>query len=166
MDHRHPGPASNRRLGILPVALLVSLLFATQDTNAMAGFLGEYTLFSAVSGHVMKGDQPVAGATISQSAKLGSSDAVTQTTVTDADGSFSFPPITRKKGFSSLLPQQFAAGQSMTITVDEQSYEGWVYTKLDPAENSENSGQPINMVCDISIEPDFTGQTYGVCKLL
>ena len=166
MDYRHTGYVSTRPKGFIPAVVLVSLLFATQDSNAMAGFLGEYTLFSAVSGRLLNGDQPVAGATISQSAKLGSSDAITKTTVTDDDGSFSFPPITRKKGFSSLLPQQFAAGQSMTITVDGESYEGWVYTKMDPAENSENNGQPSNMVCDISKEPEFAGQTYGVCKLI
>ena len=166
MDYRHTGIANSYRYRITPAALLISFLFATQDTYAMAGFLGEYTLFSAVSGRLVNGDQPVAGATISQSAKLGSSDAITQTTITADDGSFSFPAITRKKGFSSLLPQQFAAGQSMAITVDGESYEGWVYTKMDPAENSENNGQPSNMVCDISKEPEFAGQTYGVCKLI
>ena len=166
MDYQHPGHASACRFRITPIAVLVSLLFATQDTNAMAGFLGEYILFSAVNGRLMNGDQPVAGATVSQTAKLGSTDAITQTTTTEADGSFSFPSITRRKGFSSFLPQQFAAGQSMTINADGKSYEGWVYTKLEPTENSENDGQPVSMVCDISKEPDFTGQTYGVCKLI
>ena len=166
MDYQHTGYLNSFRYKVTPVVVLISLLFATQDTNAMAGFLGEYTLFSAVSGRLMNGDEPVAGATISQSAKLGSTEAVTQTAVTDTDGSFTFPAITRKKGFSSLLPQQFSAGQSMTITADGNTYEGWVYTKLSPEENSENGGQPNNMICDISIEPDFTGQTYGVCKLI
>lgn len=132
----------------------------------MAGLFGEYTLFSEVSGQIVDGDTPVSGAVISQSAKLGSSKAITQTTVTNSDGSFKLASITRKKGLSSLLPQQFAAGQSVTITVGEQVYEGWIFTKMDSAPNAENNGKPLRFVCDLSKEPDYRGKSFGICQLV
>lgn len=158
--------ARNLKLSyVLCIMFLIGNLGITRDSNAMAGLFGEYVLFSAVSGRVLNGEQPVADATITQSVTISGSDTTLQTTQSKSDGTFSFPQISRKKGLLSLLPAQFTAGQSMTISVNGTEYEGWLYTKFSDEADSENEGKPLKMICDIAQNPEKNGESYGICKL-
>lgn len=132
----------------------------------MAGLLGHDTLFSAVSGEVTQGGAPVAGATIEQRVQQGSTEAIINSLTTAADGAFSFVEITKKRGFASLIPHEFVAAQSLTITYEGKEYIGWSLSKREPESGVETGGKEFKLICDLTIEPDFEGKHYGVCRLV
>ncbi|MGI9354182.1 MAG: DUF6795 domain-containing protein, partial [Rhizobiaceae bacterium] len=81
------------------------------------------------------------------------------------DGSFSLSAITEGKSLLGLLPSEFVAGQELTIEVNGQSQVGWQHTKRSPKAGSETDGKPFMLICDISTDPDFRGNHYGICRL-
>jgi hypothetical protein len=147
---------------VFAIAALAMAAFPT-GAGAMALF-GANVLFSAVSGTVLRDGAPVAGAEIVR--KVTTRDTRTDTAATDSRGRFDMPQVSASKGLVDLLPAEFVAGQELTIRVGGPDYPGWIYTKRDPANNAESNGRPFRLVCEISAEPGYTDNYYGICKLI
>ncbi len=126
---------------------------------------GNSTLFSPVSGTVLKDGKPVAGAQVLQSARLGAAAPLTQSAVTGEDGHFSFPALERAKGIGGLFPREYVVSQEIKIVHDGQEYIGWIHTKRDPKAGSETGGRDFRLVCDLDQKPDYQDTHYGVCRL-
>ncbi len=131
----------------------------------MAGLFGSNTLFTAVDGVVTRDGEPVAGARIEQSAKLGAKEPTKQETTTDQDGRFAFPQMDVGKGLGSLLPQQFAVGQEIIIYEDGKEFVGWVLTKFEPAAGSETGTDPIKLVCELTEDESGGEKHVGICRV-
>lgn len=132
----------------------------------MAKAKERHTLFTAVVGVVTLTEIPVAGARIEQRAKLGANEPETQKTKTGEDGRFALPRIDTPKGWSSLLPQQFAVGQEIIITANGNEFVGWVATKFEPDPGAETGSDPIRLVCELSADESGGENHVGICRVV
>ncbi|GGA38510.1 hypothetical protein GCM10010981_29670 [Dyella nitratireducens] len=131
------------------------------------GSSDSWVLFSEVHGTVLKDGQPVQGAELVEKAEWSENDAdnPTQHTVTDEKGRFSFQQLERKRGFiHRWLPTQPVVNQTITIKYQGVEYEAWMHGKLTYEANTELDGRPLNLVCELTHQPDREGTHYGICK--
>ncbi len=68
------------------------------------------------------------------------------------------------------MPHSPEIFQTITIAVEGESYTAWSFQKGDYEENSESSGRPLKMRCDISQEADVHEinnlySYFGICTL-
>lgn len=130
------------------------------------GLFEKLTLFSEVSGKVLFKGQPAQGATIVQSVSSKRLGAIpSNTTKTGADGSFSFPAITKGAGLSRLNPAQVTIRQALKITYEGKDYDAWINYRGDFENNSEAKGKPLKLVCELTAEPEQVDVSFGICKL-
>lgn len=150
--------------------LLIVLLFALSGLSegcAMGAF-DRLVLFSEVHGTVLKEGKPVEGAELTQTVVWSDNkdEIPAQHAVTDAQGAFSFPIIERKAGLLRIVPHQPVMLQKIIISYQGTEYTAWRHTKDSYDHNSEMDGKPINLVCELTREPDFEGTHYGICKAI
>jgi hypothetical protein len=152
--------ASRYRL-VLLVAAVISVVLGT---NAMALF-GTNVIFSEVSGTVIKNGKPVEGAKVLQITLWSKPGEVPEKAVlTDKNGQFSFPEISRPAGFSNFLPGEITIVQKINIEFDGKEYRGWLNTKTNYEREGERN-RPLRFICDLDHTPSNTGDDFGVCRL-
>jgi hypothetical protein len=130
------------------------------------GLSTRLVLFSEVHGTVLKDGVPVEGAVVRQEVVWSDNkDEISPREVaSDRDGRFSFPVVVRSAGAIRIVPHQPVILQKLVIRQGGIEYEAWRHTKNSYEENSELSGRPLNLVCELSREPDFEGTHYGICR--
>jgi hypothetical protein len=140
-------------------------LFNITEGQAMGTF-DPIVLFSEVRGTVLLDGKPVQGAQLVQRVRW--SDKADKNpvrlTLTDEHGAFHFPAIERKAGLLRLIPAQPTMLQTLLIRYHDEEYIAWQHSKGSYEPNTELDGQPINLVCELTRQPDFEGKHYGICK--
>lgn len=145
-------------LGLLAVAL-VSLLFA----GSFMALSSKLCLFSAVSGVVLRGGEPVVGAEVEREYLWGWKDRTrAERTHTDAEGRFTFAAATEKSMLASLMPHEPLVTQKIFIRDGGNEYKAWMFTKHNYRENGELEGRPIQLTCDLDSEPLQRGDVFGI----
>lgn len=141
---------------IIVLSLMVLVLVGEES---MA--FGKVSLFSEVEGVVLHNGQPVTGASVERSYRWHWGDKQgTDNTTSDSDGTFKFPEITERSFTASIVPHEPVIEQKIMITVDGNSFKGWVYAKHNYDAQGELGGKPMRLVCEISLEPEYR-ETYG-----
>jgi hypothetical protein len=136
---------------MFPATTLVLLLFllATEAYSLSIFDTGKVCTFLAFSGVILKGRTPVSNATVTRTTSYQKKE--TDRTRTDEHGYFEMP-ARFERSISSLLPQEFAVGQLVTVTVNDVDYVIWDGVKRIRDENSEARGKPLIVTCDIENE--------------
>ena len=150
--------------------LLIVLVFSLSGLSegcAMGAF-DHLVLFSEVHGKVLKDGKPVEGAELIQTVVWSDNkdEIPPQRAITDAQGAFSFPVVERKAGLLRIVPHQPVMLQKIIIHYQGAEYTAWRHTKDRYDLHSEMDGKPINLVCELTREPDFEGTHYGICKAI
>ena len=137
--------------------------FFSCEVNAMGV---TKTLFSKVDGVVLNHGKPVPNAVVTRHFNFGWTDEEkTETTTAGQDGRFNFPKITRFSLATSLVPHEPLVSQTIKIHLDGKEYIAWHLLKHNYDDNGELGGKPINLVCELTREPDFDAKTKvaGIC---
>ncbi len=120
------------------------------------GLLGEKIyLFSEVKGSVTLDNKPLSGARVIRMVDWKDREYTDEVT-TDADGSFSFPPM---KGNGRILLAQFVAYQTMTVEYEGTEWLIWRTVKIRPdlqgelVDDEHLDGVEIDVACELS-EPE------------
>jgi len=155
---------SRSALKVLLIVLVFSLSGLSEGC-AMGAF-DRLVLFSEVHGTVLKDGKPVEGAELIEKVVWSDNEneIPPQRAVTDAKGAFSFPAIERKAGLLRLIPAQPTIQQTITIKYQGVEYTAWLHGKGSYNANTELDGKPINLVCELTRQPDYEGKHYGICK--
>lgn len=128
--------------------------------------MADIYLFSNVEGRVLLDGQPVPNVEVEQEFIWAWNDEKGVVRVmTDADGRFSFPAVTRKSFWASLLPHDAGVRQTILLHHNGQIYKGWMANKGNYALNGELDGKPIVLTCDLADSPAHVGDVYGICRL-
>lgn len=155
---------SNSVLSRFSLALFL-ILFLTLEAGAM-GLFSKLVLFSEVEGVVTMNGAPVEGAEITQQAIYSDTDFKPKfETTTDTDGRFRFDAVTKSAGLARLSFDQFSTLQILMIKVDGKEYEAWRHTKFSPDPGTETKGGPFKLVCELTDDPDYEDDHWGVCRL-
>ncbi len=118
-------------------------------------FARTFTLFSEVSGVVLRDGQPVAGAEVERGYIWHWKDKVGKERVTtDASGAFRFGSVTESSFLGSLIPHEPVVQQTLTIRVDGQDYQAWKYTKHNYDPDGE-LGRPLRLRCELTQAPAY-----------
>ncbi|WP_293368635.1 DUF6795 domain-containing protein [Nevskia sp.] len=88
----------------------------------------------------------------------------TDTTATDASGSFRFPAVFGSSLFGSVLPHEPVIEQKILIQRDGKTYRAWVFVEGEYAENGELGGEPIRLSCRLEDAPSRKDGVFGVCE--
>jgi len=148
--------------GLLAVAVFVS---GVSEGWAMGAF-DRLVLFSEVHGAVSMDGKPVARAELLQKVVWSDDEDKNreQHTVTNSNGVFGFPAIESKAGLLRLIPAQPTIQQTIVIRDQGVEYVAWMHGKGSYAANTELDGRPINLICELTREPDYEGKHYGICR--
>lgn len=151
---------------VVVVALAGALSVVLTGRSAMALF-GTNVLFSEVEGQIVQDGKPVKDAEVTQITLWSSQGEVSPvTTSSDENGRFRFAEITRKGGFSNLLPGQITIVQKINIKHGGKEYRGWINTKSNFERHGESNGKPLKFICNLNHTPSNQGNDFGVCKLI
>jgi len=154
-----------KSLSMTGLLLFTCVLFSLSEGCAM-GLSSRLVLFSEVHGTVLKDGASVGGAELIQQVVWSDDkgDVPPKQVVSDASGRFSFPAVARNAVMTRLVPHQPVILQKSIIRYHGVEYMAWRHTKNSYETNSELEGQPLQLVCELSREPDFEGTHYGICK--
>jgi len=148
-----------RRWIVAPLSCAFFLLVIDE-----ASAMGKKCLFSAVTGVVLDHGKPVEGAVIERSYEWSwKNQKGGDQAATDAEGAFSLPVIWGRSLSASLLPHEPNVRQTLLITYQGKTYDGWFFNKGDYRENDE-LGRPIRLVCRLESEPQRRGEVFGICE--
>ena len=137
----------------------IFLLLSACSESSMA----KYVLFSPVSGKVVLAGKPVAGATVKRWYRGGYSDKEgTETTTTDASGSFSFGQVTFSSIMAGFMPHEAVITQKIFVVINGTETLVYATVKRNYDNNGEYGGQPLNFVFDPTVEPTFVGPSPGI----
>ncbi len=130
------------------------------------GASSRLVLFSEVHGTVLKDGVPVQGAKVLQEVVWSDNkdEIPARETASDHSGRFFFPAVERNAGALRVVPHQPVILQKLVIRYDGVDYPAWRHTKNSYEENSELGGKRMDLVCELSREPDFEGTHYGICR--
>lgn len=158
-------PVKNARYSIFyPKLAWGAILFLMMCGEVAA--MGTMCLFSEVRGVVLQHGKPVQGATIEQEFQWAwKSEEGRKAVVTDGEGKFYFPAITRSSFFGSLLPHEPMIRQTILIKYAGKTHKAWMFDKGNYDENGELKGKPIALRCELDAEPSHKGEVYGICEL-
>jgi len=111
------------------------------------------TLFSEMSGVVNFEGKPAAGVKLVRMVDYNKEQY--DETVTDPNGHFHFPVITRSNFIGMFLPMQFVVSQEIKAYRDDVEYFMWRAVTMDSTENYEARGKPLVVTCELSLEEDI-----------
>jgi hypothetical protein len=145
------------------------MLTGSQGAFSMGALGQELVLFSPVTGVVVDGGKPVAGAKVTRSVKWKDSHEVDEV-VTTAAGEFQFAAKSVRSMMWSLIPHNPVVMQTITIQAGDKTYEAWEYQKGNYEMNSEADGKTVDMLCDLQNEPRSHAinqlfSYWGICTL-
>jgi hypothetical protein len=87
------------------------------------------------------------------------------TSVSDAQGRFSFDEVLPKRGFFGRLPAEEAISQNYVADTASGPVNILSLTPRTGPLNHESQGKPFSVTCDVSKEPGHGGFWYGTCRL-
>ncbi|RLB48816.1 MAG: hypothetical protein DRJ42_22365 [Deltaproteobacteria bacterium] len=123
-------------------------------------------LFSRAEGVVTQNGVPVEGAEVIQELLYRSAASFpNKSVITDYDGRFVFQEVTESAGLSRLLPGEATINQRLLIRYEGREYEGWVHGKTSFDPESELDGRRLNLVCELTTEPEFEAFHFGICRV-
>ena len=127
--------------------------------------MAKMVIFSAVSGQVLQGGKPVAGAVLEREFRWAwKQETATDRAETNAAGEFSFPAIERSSLMGSLLPHEPNVRQTILIKHAGKTHKAWMFDKRNYKADGE-IGKPIRITCRLEAEPHHSGDVYGICDL-
>lgn len=136
--------------------------------------MGRMCLFSAVQGVVTEGGKPVAGAWVERRFAWAwkHSSGVERARADDA-GRFHFDAVWGRSLLGALLPHEPAVEQSIWIEHAGRRYPAWQFTRANYDEQSELFGRPIELACDLGLQPrtyvlehdHVQHHIYGLCVI-
>jgi hypothetical protein len=133
------------------------------EVSAMSLF-SQKVVFSEVKGVLVDKGKPVEGAEVERTFHMAMGDKKeTDRTRTDASGRFFLPRITKSTGLIGVLPHEPVIGQNIVIRMGGKEYMAWQYVKHDYTDNGELDGKPIELICDLGVDPARCGGVYGIC---
>lgn len=108
-------------------------------------------LFSAISGTITLDGKPVANAKVKRLAgKAHSEGQKIDETFTDDNGKFEMPAVFDRVLLAKVLPMEFAVSQQIFVYIENKEYEIWNGVKRQRQENSESSGNPLIVSCELN----------------
>ncbi|MGB5937837.1 MAG: carboxypeptidase-like regulatory domain-containing protein [Rhodanobacter sp.] len=161
-----PGRASPAAWRLVRGMAIAAVLSLGLCGGCAMGASSRLVLFSEVHGTVLRNGVPIAGAQIRQEVVWSDDkdEIPARETVSDGSGRFSFAAVERRPGALRVVPHQPVILQKLIIRYDGVDYPAWRHTKNSYGENSELDGRPMQLVCELSREPDFEGTHYGICR--
>jgi hypothetical protein len=148
-------PDAAARRGLRLFTLLAIFLFLSACAESS---MAKYVLFSPVSGKIVLAGKPVANATVKRWYRGGYSDKEgTDTTTTDASGSFSFPTVTFSSIMAGFVPHEAVITQKIFVVINGTETLIYATVKRNYDNNGEYGGQPLSFVFDPTAEPTFVG---------
>lgn len=141
---------SDRKVRRLELALLVVMMLVLGRAEAMSILdVGKVCVFSEVKVQVTRDGEPVRNARVIRRWEWGRLKE--ETTTTDDQGYFSFPPVF-ERSLARLLPVELVIGQGLYVVENGVEERIWTNSKREPEENAEFGGQTIEMTCELSDE--------------
>lgn len=110
---------------------------------------GKVCTFSSISGVILKDGKPVPNAVVTRTTSYQSEKK--DKTQTNEEGYFEMPALF-ERSVLSMLPQEFAVGQRLVVTIGNEEHDIWSGVKRIKDENSEAKGQPLIVTCDLGDE--------------
>lgn len=150
-----------RWLGI-SVGFLVALIFVVGEP--VMAFGKELVLASQFDGRLVRGDgSPAADIRLTRTLNWGwGSETITDETTSAADGSFSFPRVTRRSLTAGILPHTPSTAQEIIAHGPDGDVNIWFADKANYDENGE-LGHSIAVTCDLDREPSADALFWGTC---
>jgi len=113
------------------------------------------TLFSEMSGVVNFEGKPAACVKLVRMVEYNNKKQYDET-VTDPNGHFHFPVITRSNLIGKFLPMQFVVNQKIIAYKDDVQYLVWETTTMNSTANYEARGNALVVQCNLSLEaPEY-----------
>lgn len=128
--------------------------------------MGNKVMFSAVTGRVVQGGKPVAGAKVlRQYVWQWDNKKLAEETISDEAGKFSFKQASQSSWLTAIIPHEPVINQTIHIFWGGKKYVAWRHTK----HNYDSEGElqaAINIVCELEVEPEFyiSQNVFGICK--
>lgn len=147
----------------IPLAALIGLGGCGGEGAAVE----KAVLFSAIDGRVVRGDAPVAGATLVREWAFAEKQVSGRDeTVAGADGAFHFPAATFDYRPSRFFAQETIVSQSIRVRADGREWQVWSAAKhnLEPGTESAtfpNMGQPSDVPLRVTIDLDSPQEMRG-----
>ena len=111
-------------------------------------------LFSAISGTITLNGKPAAGAKlIRTTGKAHTHGQLVDDTTTNDQGQFEMPGVFERVLLAKFLPMEFVAAQEIVVEYDGVTYKMWAGVKREREVNSESSGRPLVVACELTDEP-------------
>ena len=128
-------------------------------------------LFSAVEGQVVRGGQPVAGATLVRQWEFAEQKVVGRDeTQTDATGRFHFDAVIHTYQPSRFFAQQTFIEQQIHVSAGGQEWAAWIGSKFDLDAGTEVSRRPVKptdatvplrVIIDLDASEALRGRVLG-----
>lgn len=136
-----------------------------QKIGVFMGFGKEKIMCSEFNGVLLDAHgEPMPGVRIERSWRWGwSGDAGHDETVSDGQGRFRFPRVTRSNLLSSIIPHEPEVRQEIKAFGESGPVVLWAHAKHNYVDNGELSGRPIKVVCGIDKAPPGEVLYYGTC---
>ena len=144
------------------IFLIGTVLFFSMKGVAMTMFSGkeeEVVLFSPMEGKLTFEGRPAVGAKITRNVSWRDNVGETDNFYADKNGHFNLPIKSQIEKMSPLF--QFVAHQKIFVYFEGKEYQIWGNGKLDKAKYTEFGGQPKNLHCELTQEPDRVDTKNG-----
>ena len=128
--------------------------------------MGSKVIFSELHGQVLAADAPVAGASVDRSWNWGLTDEKgSDRTITDADGQFRLPEVSRRAGLKGLLPHEPFVEQTIRVTHAGETRDVWMHDRRNYRAGGELGPQAAATALSVIIVLDapvaHNGPIYG-----
>lgn len=156
------GPLMIRQLSLLAPLAVVLAACGPEDMG-----MEQAVLFSAIEGQVVKGGQPVTGATLTREWTFtGDGKRGNDTAITDDAGRFAFAVVIVPYQKSRFLAQQPVISQAIKLVWDGEERRVWVASKHDLLAGTEqhpqsSNGQAPDRALRVTIDLDAPRQLRG-----
>jgi hypothetical protein len=158
----------SRSIGTMSFRQLRPVVLAAMAAGLLAGCndMSEKVIFSELHGQVLANGAPAAGATVDRSWNWGLTDEKgSDQTVTDSEGEFRLPAVSRRSGLKGLLPHEPFVEQTIRVTHAGQTLDVWMHDRRNYRAGGELGPQAAADALAVTIVLDapvaHNGPIYG-----
>ncbi len=138
-------------IGLIPVIGVGMEMFSSKEEDVV--------LFSPMEGKLTFEGKSAAGAKIIRTVSWKDEVGETDIFYANENGEFNLPI---KKETVKIRPMtQFVVHQKIFVYFDEKEYQVWGNGKLDKEKNTEFGGQPKNLCCELTRDPERVDTKEG-----